>query len=165
MTVPDEARLEARVLAAARAADPHLTEIRIDPEHADTATFCRVYGHPLAESGNCIVVTSKSGEKAYAACVVQASRRLDLNRHSRLLVGARKASFAPEDDTVALTGMLPGGVTPFGLPDDLPLFVDEPVMALDGVIVGGGSRRLKLRVAPEALLQVPGARVAAIGRD
>jgi prolyl-tRNA editing enzyme YbaK/EbsC (Cys-tRNA(Pro) deacylase) len=172
----DAAALEAQVLAAVRRCDPDVELIWIDPELADTATFCERYGHTLEESCNCIVVRSKTGRPSsreaggrstvrYAACVVQAHRRLDLNRHSRRLVDARKASFASADDTVARTGMVPGGVTPFGLPDDVPVFVDAPIVELDRVIVGGGSRRLKLRVRPEALAGLERVTVAAIGRD
>ncbi|HEX6257136.1 MAG TPA: YbaK/EbsC family protein [Euzebyales bacterium] len=161
----DDVTLERRVLAAVQRCDPDAEQIWIDPQLADTALFCERYGHTLEESGNCILVRSRTGEVRHAACIVQAHRRLDLNRHSRLLVGARKASFASADDTVAQTGMVPGGVTPFGLPDDVPVFVDAPILELDRVIVGGGSRRLKLRVRPEALAGLDGVTVADIGRD
>jgi prolyl-tRNA editing enzyme YbaK/EbsC (Cys-tRNA(Pro) deacylase) len=161
----DDEALEERVLTAAQRRDPDAEQIWIDPELADTAAFCERYGHPLEESCNCIVVRSKTGEVRHAACVVQAHRRLDLNRHSRALVGARKASFASADDTIAVTGMVPGGVTPFGLPDDLPVFVDAPILELDHVIVGGGSRRLKVRLRPQALVGLERVTVADIGRD
>jgi len=161
----DTLDLESRVVAAARAADPEVEMIRIDPDLADTATFCAHYGYEMVESGNCIVVRAKTGDVRYAACIVQATRQLDLNRHSRLLVGARKASFAPAEVTTAVTGMIPGGVTPFGLPRDLPLFVDEPIMRLPRLIVGGGGRGLKLRLAPAALRRLPALQIADIGRD
>lgn len=161
----DTTTLEERVLAAARAADPDLETVRIDPDLADTATFCASYGYAMEESGNCIVVRSKTGDLRYAACLVQATRQLDLNRHSRLLVDARKASFASADETMEVTGMVPGGVTPFGLPADLPLFVDEPIMHLARLIVGGGVRGLKLRLAPAALRGRSALQVAEIGRD
>jgi prolyl-tRNA editing enzyme YbaK/EbsC (Cys-tRNA(Pro) deacylase) len=157
--------LEERVLKIARTFDPDLEAVRIDPDLADTADFCAHYGYALEESGNCIIVRSKSGELRYAACLVQATRRLDLNRHTRLLVEARKASFASPDETVDVTGMVPGGVTPFGLPESLPVFVDEPIMRLDRVIVGGGGRGLKLRLRPDALLSLPTVQVKEIGRD
>jgi prolyl-tRNA editing enzyme YbaK/EbsC (Cys-tRNA(Pro) deacylase) len=161
----DVDKLEARVLETARALDPAAEVITIDPEAADTVTFCARYGYTLEESGNCIVVRSKSGDLRYAACLVQATRQLDLNRHARLLVGARKASFASPDETVHATGMVPGGVTPFALPSDLAVFVDEAIMALERVIVGGGGRGLKLRVASGALARLPNVRVAAISRS
>ncbi len=164
MTTADTSDLEARVLAAARALDPDAEAIWIDPELADTATFCARYGHSLEASGNCILVRSKTGELRYAACVVQATRQLDLNRRSRDLVGARKASFAGPDETVEVTGMVPGGVTPLALPVDVPVHVDVPIMDLDRVILGGGGRRLKLVLDPRALTALPDLTVAEISR-
>lgn len=157
--------LETRVLDLARQLDPDVEVIEIDPDLADTATFCEHYGYALIESGNCILVRSKTGDLRYAACLVQATRQLDLNRHARLLVGARKASFAAPDESVERTRMVPGGITPIGLPEDLPVFVDAPIMTLDRVIVGGGSRRLKLRLRPKSLETLARVAVADIGRD
>jgi len=65
-------------------------------------------------------------------------------------------SFATAEETQALTGMMIGGVTLLALPPDLPLYVDDRVMALDYVILGGGSRSSKIKVGPEALRKLPG---------
>lgn len=158
----DQAELEERVVATARALDPDVEVVHIDPDLADTAAFCERYGYSMEESGNCLLVVAKTGERRHAACLVQATRRLDLNRHSRLVVGARKASFASAEDTVEQTGMVPGGVTPIGLPADIPVFVDEHIAALDRVILGGGGRSVKLRMATAALLSLPTVTVAPI---
>lgn len=146
---------EAAVFAQLEAlAIPHEV-IACDPALADTAAFCAHYGFPLATSGNTIVVASKRQPKTYAACLVTAETRLDVNRVVRRLMGVSKASFASAEETSVLTGMLIGGVTVFGLPEDLPVYVDERVMALEYVVVGGGSRSTKLKVVPEALLRLP----------
>ncbi len=52
-----------------------------------------------------------------------------------------------------------GGVTPFALPDDLPLYIDARIAGLDWVIVGGGSRSLKVKVEPVGLTSLPNAEV------
>ena len=129
--------------------------IEIDPDYADTAAFCERYGYSPEISVNCILVASKSGAKRYAACLVQATRRLDVNHTVRGLIGAGKVSFAPAEDTVAVTGMAPGGVTPFALPPELPVYVDAPVMDLDEIIMGGGGRSTKILVSPAALATLP----------
>lgn len=156
---PADDPLEERVLAALDAAGAEYTPVRIDPAHAATADFCRVYGYAMGSSANCIVVASKTGERRYAACVVLATHRLDVNRVVRRLLGVRKASFAPAEDTVALTGMLPDGVTPFGLPEDLPLYVDADVLLHERVVIGGGSRALKVEVATAAFHRLPAVEV------
>lgn len=151
--------IENRVLAHLGQLSATYDAIRIDPAFANTALFCAEYGYSEDISANCIVVASKTGARVFAACLVLASMRLDVNGTVRRLLGARKVSFAPADDTVALTGMLPDGVTPFGLPEDLPLYVDARVVAHERVIVGGGSRSLKLFVASEVFSRMPQAHV------
>ena len=130
--------------------------IPCDPELADTAQFCAAYGYALEDSANTILVAGKSDPPTHAACVVLATTRLDVNRVVKKRMGVRKASFASGTDTVQLTGMAIGGVTPFGLPHDLPLWVDGRVMARDRIILGGGSRDRKV-LAPPAILTALGA--------
>jgi prolyl-tRNA editing enzyme YbaK/EbsC (Cys-tRNA(Pro) deacylase) len=126
-----------------------------DPALADTAQFCAAYGFALEESANTIVVVGKSEPRVYAACVVLAPYRLDVNRTVRNRLGSRKASFASADETRDLTGMEIGGVTPFGLPPDLPIWVDAAVMARPRVVLGGGSRSWKVIASPSILQALP----------
>jgi prolyl-tRNA editing enzyme YbaK/EbsC (Cys-tRNA(Pro) deacylase) len=130
-----------------------------DPALADTANFCAAYGFKPDESANTILVIGKSDPPAYAACVVLAHTRLDVNRVVRQRLGTRKASFAPAEDTRALTGMEIGGVTVFGLPPDMPIWIDARVMQPERIVLGGGSRSSKVIAAPEILLRLPHAEV------
>ena len=131
----------------------------IDPAFADTAAYCERYGVPLERAANTIVVASKKEPRQFAACVVKATTRLDVNHAVRRLLDTNRVSFASADETRALTGMLIGGVTVFALPADLPIYVDEQVMALDWIILGSGSRSSKIRVAPEVLRRLPASRI------
>ena len=126
-----------------------------DPDLADTAAFCEAYGYAPEDSANTIVVAGKSTPPVYAACVVLATTRLDVNGTVRRRLGARKASFASADETREMTGMRIGGVTAFGLPPALPVWVDAAVMGRERIILGGGSRSCKLLVAPAALRKIP----------
>jgi prolyl-tRNA editing enzyme YbaK/EbsC (Cys-tRNA(Pro) deacylase) len=130
-----------------------------DPALADTAAFCAAYGFAPEDSANTIVVIGKSSPPRYAACVVLATHRLDVNRAVRDRLGTRKASFASADETRELTGMEIGGVTAFGLPDGLPLLVDAAVMTRERIILGGGSRSWKVIAAPAILSRLPGVEV------
>lgn len=130
-----------------------------DPELADTAAFTAAYGFAMEDSANTIVVIGKSSPPVYAACVVLATHRLDVNRTVKARLGTRKASFASPDETQALTGMTIGGVTAFGLPDGLPLWVDAAVMARERIVLGGGSRSWKVIAPPSILLTLPGVEV------
>ncbi len=149
---------EAHVRAAVADLDG-VDVIDIDPALADTAQFCEAYGYSMDESANAILVLGKSDPPVYAVGVVLATTRLDVNKSVRRRLGTRKASFAPPDATRELTGMEIGGVTPFALPDGIPLWIDSRVMDRPRIVVGGGSRACKVVGPPAMLLSVPGAEV------
>lgn len=132
-----------------------------DPALADTAAFCAAYGFAPEDSANTILVIGKVDPPRYAACVVLAPSRLDVNRAVRDRLGTRKASFAPQESTRDITGMEIGGVTVFGLPAGLPIWVDSRVMDRERIVVGGGSRSWKVVMAPSALLAIRGVEVVA----
>lgn len=133
--------------------------VECDPDLADTAAFCEAYGYSADESANAIVVVGKSDPPVYAMCLVLADSRLDVNKVVRKKLEVRKCSFASADQTVDLTGMQIGGVTPFGSTTPLRLWIDSRVMERDRLIIGGGSRDRKLLVPPATLAGHPGAEV------
>ena len=130
--------------------------LEYDPELADTTAFCERYGVPLAERATYIVVASRKEPKQYAVCLVLSHTRLDVNGTVRRLIGTRKVSFASAEKAAVLTGMMIGGVTPFGLPSGLPIYVDQLVFDCASVVVGDGSRWQKLRIAPSVFHSVAG---------
>lgn len=129
--------------------------IACDPALADTADFCAHYGFELDQSANALLVASSKGEPKQAVCIVLAHCRLDVNKVVRKKLGVRRLSFADPETTQKLTGMELGGVTPFGLPAELPVWVDSRVMACSEIILGGGNRSSKLVLPPGELLKVP----------
>jgi prolyl-tRNA editing enzyme YbaK/EbsC (Cys-tRNA(Pro) deacylase) len=151
----------ARALKALDPADAALVGVaEIDPDLADTAAFCDAYGSPLDGSANCVVVAGRrGGDVRYAACLVLATTRADVNGLVRRRMDARKASFAPMDDAVALTGMEYGGITPIGLPEAWPVLVDAAVAVAPAVVIGSGVRHSKLALPGELAARLPGAEV------
>lgn len=133
-----------------------------NPEWADTDVFCANYGIPRENAANTILIALKTEPRSYVACLVTASTKLDVNHKVSKLTGIRRMSFASADETAALTGQLIGGVTVFGLPDGVPLYVDEEVMKRDYIVVGGGNRSTKIKLAPEHLRKLSRAIVAEI---
>lgn len=132
----------------------------IDPDLADTATFCEAYGSPPEYSANCVVVAGRrGGEERWAAVLVLASMRADINNVVRRHLDVRKISFAPQDQAVSHTGMEFGGITPVGLPDGWPILIDEAVLAAGEVVIGSGIRGSKLLVPSRELGELPAATV------
>ena len=161
MDSTDDAAVAQRVAAALDALGAPYEVLPIDPAFADTAQFCAKYGVPLDHSANTIVVASKKEPKQYAACVVLATTRLDVNHAVKNLMAVSRLSFASAEETKAVTGMLIGGVTVFALPPELPVYVDDRLLALDWLILGGGSRSSKIKTSPAVLARLPNARVVA----
>ncbi len=132
----------------------------IDDELADTAAFTEAYGVPAEASANCVVIAARrAGQTTLAACLVLATTRADVNGLGRRHLGARKASFAPQDVAVAESGMAYGGITPVGLPSSWPVLVDAAVAAADLVVIGSGTRGSKLAVPGAVLAALPSAEV------
>lgn len=132
----------------------------IDPEFADTAAFCARYGSPPELSANCVIVAGKrGGELRYAACLVLATARADVNGVVKRRLDVRKASFAAMDEAVRLTSMEYGGITPFGLPAEWPLLVDATVARAPALVVGSGLRRSKIIASGALLAGLPAAEV------
>jgi prolyl-tRNA editing enzyme YbaK/EbsC (Cys-tRNA(Pro) deacylase) len=155
--------LLAAPVAAALRDMPGASEVRvaqIDPALADTAAFCERYGIAPEESANCVVIAAKrGGETTYAACLVAATTRADVNGLVRRHLGARKASFGSVDAVTAATGMEYGGITPIGLPAHWPVLIDAAVAKLGSAVIGAGVRGAKLWLPGSVLAGVPGAEV------
>jgi prolyl-tRNA editing enzyme YbaK/EbsC (Cys-tRNA(Pro) deacylase) len=134
-------------------------EMECDPSLADTAAFCEHYGFEPADSANAIIVASRTDPVGYCCCVVLATTRLDVNKAVCKLMGVKRASFASAEQTKELTGMEIGGVTPFGLPKDLPVYVDAAVTNRQEVVMGGGNRSSKVVLAPAELHKLPNIQV------
>lgn len=149
----------ARLLAAIEPLGIDVELFACDPALADTAAFCAAYGFAPEDAANTILVIGKGDPPRHAACVVLAPNRLDVNRTVRDRLGSRKASFAPAESTREITGMEIGGVTVFGLPAGLPVWVDARVMDRERIVLGGGSRSWKVLAAPAVLLALPNVQV------
>jgi prolyl-tRNA editing enzyme YbaK/EbsC (Cys-tRNA(Pro) deacylase) len=147
------------VIAALEAHSIRYEEMACDPDLADTAQFCAAYDIPMDRSANTIVVASKKPEGHVAACLVLATTRLDVNGIVRRRLGVRKASFATSEQTQELTGMEIGGVTAFGLPSTMPVWVDSRVLEPDWVIIGAGSRSAKIRLDPGQFVGLEGVEI------
>jgi len=133
--------------------------IECDPEFADTQKFCEHYGYAFDESANVLLVASKKGEQKFAACVVLATCRLDVNKIVRKKLGVSRISFASPEQTKEQTGMELGGVTPFGMPGHIPVWIDARVMNCIHIVLGGGNRSSKIIMAPAELAKIPNSEI------
>lgn len=67
-----------------------------------------------------------------------------------------KGKMLPTEEVLALTGHPVGGVCPFGLAQDLPVFLDQSLQAFDEVLPAAGSVNSAVRISPALMAQVTG---------
>jgi prolyl-tRNA editing enzyme YbaK/EbsC (Cys-tRNA(Pro) deacylase) len=158
----DPSILHERVRTALDAVGIPYETLACEPELADTAEFCAHYGISAEEACNAILIALKTNPRSYVACLVRADTKLDVNHKVAALTGVKRISFASGEETAELTGMLIGGVSIAGLPEGIPLYIDTRVMEQPRIIIGGGNRTSKARVAPGDLLKLPSAAAADI---
>ena len=158
----DSSILQDQVRTALDGAGVAYEALECPPELADTAEFCAHFGIVPEDACNTILVVVKTTPRRYLACLVRGDMKLDVNRKVAAIAGTKKLSFASSDETAELTSMLIGGVTAPGLPPDIPIYVDERVLERPSVIIGGGNRSSKVRIAPSELVKLPNASVADI---
>jgi prolyl-tRNA editing enzyme YbaK/EbsC (Cys-tRNA(Pro) deacylase) len=151
--------LKRRVIDSLLALTANFDTMDCDPDLADTAQFCEAYDIPLDQSANAIMLASKRPAGVNVVCMVLATHRLDVNGVARRAMDVRKVSFAAPEATAEVTGMVMGGVTPFGLPDDVPVLVDAAVLQHPWVVVGGGTRDMKVTVDPEVFTRMANVQV------
>jgi prolyl-tRNA editing enzyme YbaK/EbsC (Cys-tRNA(Pro) deacylase) len=130
----------------------------IDPGLADTAAFCERYAVRMDRSANCVVLAARrEGRSWFAACLVLATTRADVNGLAKRQLGASKISFAAMDAATAASAMEYGGITPIGLPSGWPILIDDAVVAAERIVIGSGVRRSKISLPGAALAELPGA--------
>lgn len=165
LPLAEHGALVAKAVADAATVVPSARVATIDPYLADTAAFCEAYDVDPATSANCVVVSGRRGEETTtAAIVVLATDKADVNGVVRRHLGARKISFADQEDTEIQSGMIRGGITPIGLPSAWKVFVDTRVLERAEVLVGAGVRGAKIIVPTRELVAQPGVEVLDLAR-
>ena len=101
---------------------------------------------------------------ALVTAVVPVGGSLDLKALAAA-VGGKKAAMAEAADAERATGYVVGGISPLGQRSRMPAVVDESALGLAAMYVSAGRRGLQVRLAPEDLVRVTGARTAPLRRD
>jgi len=96
--------------------------------------------------------------------LVAATRTLDPKKVAAAL-GLKRVGMARQQEAERLTGLKVGGISALALLNrGFEVYIDEPAMLLDEVVVSAGQRGLNLRLGVEAFLAVTGARWLDAGR-
>lgn len=101
------------------------------------------------------------GKTAPVLALVAGDRRGDLEAIAEEMGGA-KAKMADADAVREVTGYAIGGVSPFDLPDDLPVFVDDSLARFEVVFPAAGTPSSMVRMRLDTLVDITGGRMARI---
>jgi prolyl-tRNA editing enzyme YbaK/EbsC (Cys-tRNA(Pro) deacylase) len=132
---------------------PDLPIIETELSTATVETAAKALGVEPARIAKTLAV--RAGDRTFLV-VARGDARLD-NRKSKAEFGGRPRMLGAEE-TLELTGHPVGGVCPFGLATDLPVYLDISLRPFDIVYPAGGSLNTSVRVTPERLFDLVGER-------
>ena len=136
-----------RAWLAAHAPDLRLIEVKESTATVDTAA--KALGVEPGRIAKSLAV--RAGEQLFLL-VTRGNARLD-NRKCKDEFGARPRMLGAEE-TFDLTGHPVGGVCPFGLKSDLPVYLDVSLRAFDVVYPAGGSLNTSVEVPTSRLFDL-----------
>jgi prolyl-tRNA editing enzyme YbaK/EbsC (Cys-tRNA(Pro) deacylase) len=130
---------------------PDLPLIELEETTATVETAAKALGVEPGRIAKTLAV--RAGGQTFLL-VARGDARLD-NGKTKQTLGARPRMLGA-DETFELTGHRVGGVCPFGLATDLPVYLDESLKAFDVVYPAGGSLNTSVRVSTDRLFGLVG---------
>jgi prolyl-tRNA editing enzyme YbaK/EbsC (Cys-tRNA(Pro) deacylase) len=128
---------------------PDLRLIEVEETTATVETAARALGVEPGRIAKTLAV--RAGEHLFLLCT-RGDARLD-NRKCKDEFGARPRMLGAEE-TFEVTGHPVGGVCPFGLNHQLPVYLDVSLKAYDLVYPAGGSLNTSVEVGTERLFDL-----------
>lgn len=104
-------------------------------------------------------LVARGDKTGLSVFVIPVAEELDLKKCARAS-GNRAVEMIHVKELKPLTGYERGGCSPIGMKKKLPTFIDETALLLDEIAVSGGKRGVQIKLSPEELMRVCGARSA-----
>jgi Cys-tRNA(Pro)/Cys-tRNA(Cys) deacylase len=138
--------------------------IEYDDELRDAEEVAEAIGVPPAMVYKTLVV-EPVGEKKPALAIIACNRVLDLKKLATAM-GVKKVSMAAHKDAENMTGLKVGGISSLALVQkNWPVYLDQPAMQLEHILMSAGQRGIQLRVPTAAFIRLVRARIADIGEE
>jgi len=139
-----------RAFFAAKAPDIHIIELTESTATVELAAR----GHGVAPAQIAKTLSVRVGERRFLI-VTCGIGRLD-NKKAKTVFGG-KVSMLGAEEVLEITSHPVGGVCPFGLPGDLPIYCDISLKAFDEVVPAAGSTHSAVRISPSRMAELVGA--------
>jgi prolyl-tRNA editing enzyme YbaK/EbsC (Cys-tRNA(Pro) deacylase) len=114
--------------------------------NSTTMTLSAEWGLKPAQIAKTLLVRAGDRNLLLVTC---GDSRLD-NKKAKAVLGG-KVKMLPAEQTAELTGHPPGGVCPFGLATELPVYFDVALREFDEVVPAAGSTHAALRIDPKRM--------------
>jgi Ala-tRNA(Pro) deacylase len=145
---------------ARTAVEVYLREKGVEAEyvaHAPAATAAEysreLKTHPEQQAKVMLVRCAHGGQKSYAAVVIQAQKRVDLEQIKQTL-GAHKVNLADRARLVEITGCDFGEVHPFASLYGVPLMMDRDFLRQERIYINAGCLNRSVVMRPEELVRL-----------
>ncbi len=103
-----------------------------------------------------------SGQGKPMLVMVAGSRELNLKKLAKT-VGEKKVQMTSKKEAEKLTGLQTGGISALALRHkNFPVYIDQPTLELERVLVSAGKRGVNLELAVSDLMRVTKAKVIAV---
>jgi Ala-tRNA(Pro) deacylase len=109
------------------------------------------------------ILLREKGSRRFVMACVRGDSRVNLQAVRRQLPADwKRLTFATAVEIEQITGCVQGAVTPLNLPADVPVIFDETIARCAQVNISSGHPLAGLELNPQALIDLAGARLAAI---
>jgi Cys-tRNA(Pro) deacylase len=124
-------------------------------EHGGTAESARQLGLDEHAVVKTLVMQDERGEPLLV--LMHGDRQVSTKNLARA-IGARSVEPCKPEVAQRASGYLIGGTSPFGTRKDMPVYVEETVLALPRICINGGRRGFLVGLEPRVLVELLGAR-------
>jgi Cys-tRNA(Pro) deacylase len=97
-------------------------------------------------------------EKARPLLVLMHGNRTVSTKNLARQIGAKSVQPCKPDVANRHSGYLVGGTSPFGTRKQMPVYIDETILALPAIVINGGRRGYLVGITPEACVRLLGAK-------
>ncbi len=140
----------------------NLREFTVDSSDLSAERAAELLGFPVGQVFKTLV--ARGDKSGIVVATVPGGYELDLKRLARLS-GNKKVEMVPLKEIQPLTGYIRGAVSPLGIKQNYPFYIDESVYGYSTVVVSAGLRGLQIEIAPEDLVTALGAVSGRLTRD
>jgi Cys-tRNA(Pro) deacylase len=125
-------------------------------EHGGTAESSRQLGFPEHEVVKTLVMQDQDGKPLIV--LMHGDRKVSTKNLARQ-IGAKSVEPCKPEVANRHSGYLVGGTSPFGTKREMPVYIEESILALPRIAINGGRRGYLLGIAPSVCVELLNAKV------